>query len=225
MAIQVTVRGSYSAFQQPERATVHATLALEGPTLAPVYDGVVRALATVSDSVAGLHHPDSGPVTWWSTTRVATWARRPWNKDGKQLPLVHHASVGLKVKFSDFDALGGWLRQQVGPTTGFQVDRIEWALTDKRKQELTQQVRARAVQDARSRAQEYADALDLGPVTPVEIADAGMLAGDISPDSIGAISGVRQAAFIGSGEPELTFVPEDIEIAAAVDARFVAGAE
>lgn len=33
MATQVTVRGSYSAFQQPERATVHARLALEGPAL------------------------------------------------------------------------------------------------------------------------------------------------------------------------------------------------
>lgn len=224
MPTQVTVRGSYSAFQQPERATVHVTLGLEGPQLSPVYDAVVRELAAVSDSVAELHHPDSGPVTWWSTTRVATWAKRPWNKDGKQLPLVQHASVGLKVKFSDFDALAAWLGRHVGHTKGFQVDRVEWALTERRKQELTREVRARAVQDARRRAQEYADALDLGPVVPVELADAGMLTAGLAPERPSAAAYARQSAVAeGGGDADLALTPEDIEISAHVDARFVAG--
>jgi len=223
MPTQVTVRGSYSAFLPPERATVHATVGLEGPTLAPVYDGVVRALAAVSDSVAELHRPEAGPITWWSTTRIATWSRRPWNKDGKQLPLVHHASVGVKVKFSDFEALADWLRGHVGQTSGFHVERIEWALTELRKQGLTREVRARAVEDARSRAQEYADALDLGAVTPTEIADAGMLSGRVSPESSATAAYARKGGPGGGGDADLALVPEDIEISAYVDARFVVG--
>ena len=80
--------------------------------------------------------------------QLRTWSNRPWNKDGRQLPLVHHASVGIEVKFRDFAALTRWVGQHVANTEGFRVSHIEWALTSKRRTELRRQVRTRAVEDA-----------------------------------------------------------------------------
>ncbi len=224
MPTDITVRGSYSAFLPPERGTVRASLGFEGPQMQPVYDRVVRDLEAVKASVEPLHDPQRGPVTWWATRHVSTWARRPWHKDGTQLPLVHHARVGIEVKFRDFAALSRWVGGHVERTDGFSLEGVEWALTEARKLELAREVRARAVRDAAERAQAYADALDLGAVRPIALADAGMLGNGLHPMG----GGVEAAAFRRGGgatdnDAELALAPEDIEVAAVVDGRFVAG--
>ena len=224
MATEFIVRGAHVAFQRPERGTAMVTLGFEGPKMQPVYDRVVRDLDAVKRSVEPLHRPDVGPVTWWSTKHIRTWANRPWNQDGKQLPLVHHASVGLEVKFSDFAALATWVGQHVAGTQGFSLDGVVWALTEANRSELERVVRTRAVQDAARRAQEYADALGLGRVRPVAVADAGMLGSGIGPIGGGGAPHLRlaSAAKDAAGGAELELSPEDIEVAAEVDARFVA---
>lgn len=222
MPTEITVRGSYAAFLPPERGTVRATLGFEGPQMQPVYDRVVRDLEAVKASVAPLHDPASGAVTWWATRHVRTWAHRPWHKEGKQLPLVHHASVGIEVKFRDFAALTRWVGAHVERTDGFSLESVDWALTAG-KQELAREVRSRAVRDAAARAQEYADALDLGAVRPIALADAGMLGDGLHPTGGVEAAYVRGQAGGGAAGGELALAPEDIEVSATVDARFLAG--
>jgi uncharacterized protein len=222
MTTEITVRGSFSAFEPPERGTVQARLGFEGPEMQPVYDLVVRELEAVQASVAPLHDPERGPVTWWSTQHVRTWADRPWNQDGKQLPLVHHASVGVHVKFRDFGELTRWVGRHVEHTTGFGVDGVRWALTEAHRDELARRVRSLAVQDAAARAQEYADALGLGPVRAVALADAGMLSQGLHP-AAAAESAYLRAGKAADSDAPLALAPEDIEVSAVVDARFVAG--
>lgn len=224
MATEFTVRGSHVAYQQPERGTVHVTLSFQGPQLQPVYDRVVADLESVKTSVKALHDPERGPVTWWSTKHVRTWAERPWNQDGKQLPLVHHASVGVEVKFRDFGALGTWVGQHVAGTPGFSLDGVVWALTEGNRRDLERAVRTRAVQDAARRAQEYADALGLGPVRAVAVADAGMLGQGLHPAGGGGPAPYQRMAAMAkdsAGGSELELSPEDIQVSADVDARFV----
>ncbi|KAA1427325.1 SIMPL domain-containing protein [Nocardioides antri] len=224
MQTEITVRGSYSAFLPPERGTVRASLGFEGPQMQPVYDRVVRDLEAVKASVEPLHDAESGAVTWWATRHVRTWTHRPWHKEGKQLPLVHHASVGLEVKFRDFGALTRWVGAHVEHTDGFSLEGVEWALTEARKQELAREVRARAVRDASARAQEYADALDLGAVRPVALADAGMLGNGLHPSGGAEVAYLRgQSVGDADAGGALALAPEDIEVSATVDARFVAG--
>ena len=119
MPTEITVRGTFSAFQAPERATVRATLAFEGPAMEPVYDRVARDLEAVKASVTPLKTGDHGPVTWWSAEQLRTWSTRPWNSDGIQMPPVHHASVGIEVKFRDFASLSRWVGSHVANTEGF----------------------------------------------------------------------------------------------------------
>jgi uncharacterized protein len=217
------VRGSFSAFEPPERGTVHATLAYEGPAMDAVYDRVARDLEAVKATVLPLHDRERGPVTWWSAEQLRTWSTRPRNKDGEQLPLVHHASVAIEVKFLDFQALSRWVGEHVAGTEGFRVSRIEWALTVKRRDELAKQVRTRAVEDAVTRAQQYADALRLGTVTPVAIADAGMLSANLHPDSGPSVAMMRSAGGpAGMPASDVELLPEDIAVRATVDARFQA---
>ena len=222
MPTEITVRGSFAEFQQPERGTVHASIAYERATMESAYDRVARDLETVTASVVPLHHDERGPVTWWSAEQLRTWSTRPWNQDGEQLPLVHHASVDVQVKFRDFQALSRWVGQHVAGTEGFRLSNVEWALTVKRRDALSQQVRTRAVQDAVTRAQQYADALGLGKVVPVALADAGMLSANLHPDA-GSGGAHLRAALLG-GAPDVEFVPEDIEVSAYVDGRFLADA-
>jgi uncharacterized protein len=219
MKTEITVRGSFSAFQPPERATVHASIGYEGPEMEPVYDDVARDLEAVKASVARLKTGDHAPVTWWSAEQLRTWSTRPWNQDGEQLPLVHHANVGIEVKFRDFTALSRWIGEHVANTEGFSVSHVRWALTSKLRDDWFKQVRIRAVQDAATRAQLYADALSLGKVRVVAIADAGMLGASLNPAGGHGVEYLHAVGASGGGDVEL--VPEDIEVSAAVDARFV----
>jgi len=201
---------------------VHASIGYEGPEMQPVYDRVARDLETVKESVIQLEGDGRGAVTWWSVQQLRTWSTRPWNEDGKRLPLVHHATVSVEVKFRDFAALSQWVGEHVGTTDGFNLSYVDWALTEKRRDELVEEVRTKAVRDAATRAQLYADALGLGAVRPVAIADAGMLGTHaLNEDGGGSLRVARASA---AGGPNVELVPEDIRVSATIDGRFVAGA-
>ncbi len=219
MPTEITVRGSFSAFQPAERGTVHANISYEGPAMEPVYDRVARDLESMKSSIVPLEN--DGAITWWSAEQLRTWSTRPWNSDGKILPPVHHAAVAVQVKFSDFAALSRWVGRHVAATDGFHVSRVEWALTAKRREQLLHNARSEAVRDAVTRGQQYADALGLGEIRPIAVADAGMLASGSQPQSGGGYLRAAPAASMGRVDVELA--PEDIEVSAAVDARFEAG--
>lgn len=222
MPTDITVRGSFSAFEPPERATVHTSIAYEGPAMDSVYERVARDLETVQASIVPLKDGGRSEVTWWSAEQLHTWSNRPWNNEGKQLPLVHHASVGVEVKFRDFSALSRWIGEHIATIEGFRVERIDWALTSTRRDDLLKDARTAAVVDAVTRAQQYADALGLGAIRPVAIADAGMLGVEPRPPG-GPAGGYLRASAMSAPGATVEFAPEDIEISASVDARFAAG--
>ena len=216
MSTEITVRGAFTAFRPAERGTVHTTVAYEGPEMAPVYDRVATDLVVLKSSIVVLEK--QGAVTWWSADQLRTWSNRPFNDKGKQLPLVHHAAVGVEAKFRDFAALSQWVGQHAAGMEGFEVSRVSWTLTAKQRDTLLADVRTGAVRDAVTRAQQYADALDLGAIAPVAIADAGML--NTRPEGESHAAFLRAAA--PGGGPVAELVPKHIEVSATVDARFVA---
>ncbi len=220
----ITVQGQHSAFYPAERATVSLSIHFDGPRREPVFAVANAAAEDVRGRVTALHDGKAGPVTWWSSDSVQVWGDRPWNQEGKQLPVVYHARIGFSVKFSDFDALARFL-EELAARDGVTIGSIEWALTEARKTSVTTEVRSRAVKDAVNKATVYAQSIGLGSVRAVAIADPGMLG-----DQVGASGGGMQfasssrafKAMDAAGSPELSLKPEDIEIAAIVDARFVA---
>ena len=219
--IEVTVRGTFTAFAPAERATVSLIVGLQGPEAAAVISETTRAADAVRGTIERLHSPASGPVTWWSSQQLHTWSQRPWTKDGKQLPLVHSARVQFEVKFSDFTALSGWMGE-VGGLPGVSVNGIDWALTSDRRKALVDEVRVAAVRDAVAKAQAYASAFGLQTVRAISVADAGMLG--IGRPDVGGGKGPafsRAAAAGGGGGSDPQFAPRDIAVEAEVDARFI----
>ncbi|SJM61598.1 hypothetical protein CZ771_12855 [Actinomycetales bacterium JB111] len=219
--VEITVRGSSLRRHPAQRGTVHAYVSVEGPESGEVFDAVAQSVEQVQASVGALHDPEAGPVTRWFGQEVRTWAARPWNDEGKQLPFVHHARADLEVEFSNFGVLSTWLRD-MAELHGFAVDRVEWSLTEERRAELEHEARVGGVESAREKAAAFAGALGYADVRALEVADAGMLSGHRQSEGGDGVMFARAAAFSDAGRGELRLVPEDIEIAVKVDARFVA---
>jgi uncharacterized protein YggE len=208
--IQISVRGTHSVTLPPQQATVYASISADGPAPGPVMELVAATLAEVSATLQTRHDRADGTVTGYSVEQIRTGAHRPYNQDGRQLPLVHTASATVTATFTDFDDLANWI-ENIAVLDGAAVNHIEWALTDDRRIAVERETRQQAVRDARQRAQDYADALDLGPVMVRSINDPGV-SGPPQPK-------VMMARAV-AGEPEIALRPEDVEISAQVEATF-----
>ncbi|UJP40969.1 SIMPL domain-containing protein [Cellulomonas palmilytica] len=217
----VTVEGRFEHHRPAERGTVTLAVGFEGPARDDVVRRTTELHARVVEQVRAMHAPSSGPVTWWSSDRMSVGSRRPWNNEGKQLPLVHHAAVRLEVKFSDLGRLAAWV-EQVSALDGVTMQGVRWTLTEATRRTLTLDARRRAVADALDRARVYAGALGLTDVRAVAVAEPGMLSDAGRPTGVGeSVAAARTGKAAGDGAG-LELKPEDITVAAAVHARFAA---
>ena len=218
----ITVQGSSSIKHGAERATVGIAVSHDGPARDKVFAETTKVSEAIATALKGLRDAASGPVVAWSSDRVSVWSDRPWNNEGAQLPLVYHASIGVRATFSDFDALARWV-ETVATTSGVTVGSIDWELLDATRDALLGEVRTKAVQDAASKALVYARAAGLTAVTATAIADPGLLGSpDGPPIALGGGGPRMFAAKAMSDSGALTFTPQELEVAAQVDARFSA---
>lgn len=215
-AVEIAVRGSHTLTLPAETGTVHAMINGEGPEPQPVFDAVAQALAEVTGLLESRLHPKEGPVTKLVIDQVRRGSHRPFDRDGKQLPMVHTASVTVRAVFTDFDDLADWVESSAG-IPGFGIGHIEWALTDTSRLRAERKARRKAVRDALRRAQDYADALALGSVSVRAINDPGLSGPRVRPRVMMAksMSAPIEAA------PGISLLPDDVDVAAEVEATFV----
>lgn len=220
----ITVRGEYVARYDAERAILSASVSLDGADRAPVVESVVAAAEQVTASLRELREADDAPVVAWSSDRIRVWADRPWNESGQQLPLVHHATIGVRAEFRSVDALAAWVEQTIAGE-GVTIDELRWDLTEAKRTSVTAEVRSRAVRDAVDKATVIANSIGLGSVRAVAIADPGMLGegGSAAEPPRPAFARASLMSADAATGPVLSFTPEQIEVSAAVDARFHAG--
>ena len=216
----ITVRGRFSSSYPPERATVKVSVGFEGSEREPVFSETGAVSSRVRSLISGRLSPTDGPITWWSSDSIQVWSSKPWNQYGAQLPPVFHSRVGFSVKFSDFAVMAEWI-EQVAVIEGLTIGAISWALTEARKTAVIAEVRSRAVEDAVAKASMYAQSIGLGSVHAVALADPGMLGDRVGASDDGASPQMSPMMVTGVA-PELSLSPEDIEVDATVDARFVA---
>jgi uncharacterized protein YggE len=211
----ITVRGEHEARVAPERAVAHISVSADGPQRGAVIERIAALATPVREDLGA--RKAAGTLTDWSSQRVSVWSDRPWNNEGRQLDLVHHASVELSATFTDFMVLSDWLNE-LAERDGLQVGAVEWLLSPETRSRVERDVATAAVAVAVDRATAYAGAIGLSTVTPVEIADLGLLTG-------GAEAGpsprtFAKAAMDAAGAPAIDFQPDDIVVSAAVEARF-----
>lgn len=213
--VEITVRGSHAVTVSPEQATVHVVVSGDGPSSEPVVRQVSQVVAAVHTSLESRQHPVRGPVTRYSIDQIRKGAQRPYNRDGVQLPMVYTAAVSLTATFTNFDELASWAGWAAA-MDGLAISYIDWALTDANRAAIERRTRQEAVRDAVRRAQDYADALDLGEVQVRMINDPG-IAGSPQPKAMMA----RSMANPGGGVPQISLQSEEIEVSSQVEATFV----
>lgn len=220
--VVITVRGEHETRIAPERAIAHLTIRAEGPERGAVVERMAALTEPVRDDLAS--RKSAGTVAEWTSQRVSVWSERPWNNEGKRLAPVHYATVDFSVTFTDFAVLSWWAGE-VAEREGVQLGWIEWKLTPETRASVEREVATEAVGVAVVRATAYAAALGLGNVTPVELADVGLLTQPASPEMAPAPRMLMAKASFASdsgGGPAVQLQPEDIVISSAVEARFAA---
>jgi len=213
--VVITVRGESNARARAEEAAVRVTVSTDGPTRGPVVERAQERAASVQDGLVA--HLRSGEVSEWSSARVSVWSDRPWNNEGAQLPLVHHAAVELSATFTDAGALSWWLGD-VAESDDVQVTAVEWRLSPATRARVEREVAADAVHVAVERATAYADALGLASVSAVEIADAGLLGAH--PEQPAPFAARMMAAAGPAGGPSFSLQPPEIVVTSVVEGRF-----
>ncbi|ARJ06289.1 SIMPL domain-containing protein [Cnuibacter physcomitrellae] len=215
----ITVEGHFDHHHPAERGTVLVSVGFQGPDREPVVARTTSLHGRIAEEAERMR--TDGAVTWWSADRLRVWSERPWNKDGKQLPLVHHAAVASEVKFADLARLAAWV-ESTAALEGVTITGIRWALTEVTKERLSADAQHRAVQDAVTRASAYAQSLGLTTVRPLAIADPGMLGDESRPQSAAPAAPMARAAAAAKESGGLDLKPEDVTISARVHARFAA---
>lgn len=219
--VVITVRGEHETRIAPERAVAHLTIRAEGPERGAVVERMAALTEPVRDDL--ISRKTAGTLVEWSSQRVAVWSERPWNQDGKRLAPVHYASVDVTATFTDFAVLSWWAGE-VAERDGVQLGWIDWQLTPETRATIERDVATEAVRVAVTRADAYAATLGLEKVTPLEMADVGLLSRQDRPES-GPRPMMARAAFAADsagGAPSVQLQPEDIVVSAGVEARFVA---
>ncbi|WP_127474435.1 SIMPL domain-containing protein [Microbacterium sulfonylureivorans] len=221
--VVITVRGEHETRIAPERAVAHLTIRAEGSERGAVVERMAAFSEPVRDDLAS--RKAAGTVIEWTSQRVSVWSERPWNPDGKRLAPVHYATVDFSATFTDFAVLSWWAGEVV-EREGVQLGWIDWQLTPETRASTERDVAAGAVDVAVARATAYAGAIGLSTVSPLEIADLGLLTRNDTPEAGPAprmlMAKASFAADSGGSGPSVQLQPEDIVITAAVEARFSA---
>lgn len=205
--ITIEVRGEAHTTVPPERATVHASVTLDGPEPTHVKTQVAQTVHSVRQGLDRLQWRGALEGFWVDQVQVS--AHRPWNDQGEQLPLVHTARVAIRATFTDFSELGGWVL-----TADLTVYDIEWQLSQTTRARVEREMRQAALRDAVVRAQDYADTLNVGTVQVRSVRDPG--AEQHTP--------MLRAAAMADSAAALDLAPEPLAIEAQVLAAFgVAG--
>ncbi|WP_417505327.1 SIMPL domain-containing protein [Microbacterium sp.] len=217
--VTVTVRGEHEARVAPERATIRVSVRAEGSERTTVVEHVMRLAEPVRGSIT--ERAEEGSVVDWTSKRLSVRAERPWNNDGKRLAPVFYASIDFTATFAEASELSIWV-SDISPWDGVEVGWVDWHLTRVTRTQIEREVAAEAVSVAVTRAKAYAGALGLDEVTPLEIADVGLISsGQLMPGApmMKARGGV---AFAADAAPAMEYEPEEIVISATVEARFLA---
>ncbi|MBT2494344.1 SIMPL domain-containing protein [Microbacterium sp. ISL-59] len=217
--VTVTVRGEHEARIAPERATIRVSVRAEGSERTTVVEHVMRLAEPVRGSIT--ERADVGSVVDWTSKRLSVRAERPWNNDGKRLAPVYYASIDFTATFAEASELSTWV-SDVSPWDGVEVGWVDWHLTPVTRTQAEREVAAEAVSVAVTRAKAYAGALGLDEVTPLEIADVGLISSGQPMPGAPMMKARGGVAFAADAAPAMEYEPEEIIISATVEARFLA---
>lgn len=214
--VVITARGQAESRIAPEIATIHVTVEFSGLDRTEVMQQTSGLGKIIREEVE--HLVDDGTLSEWSSDQLTVSSSRPWNNEGKQLPPTHTASLAFRVAFVDLSRLSGWI-STIAERDGVRIGGITWDVTPETRKRVERETVGRAVANAVERASAYAAAVGRRAVTPVQIADVGLLQ-DSSMEPVAPLMARSATAY--SGDTNVSFQPKPIVVSAAVEMRFEA---
>ncbi|MGW0038144.1 SIMPL domain-containing protein [Gordonia sp. NPDC003376] len=215
--LEIVVRGTARGKYAPERAIVSLSVGMSGEQRDSVYN---RAIEVRSCLAAELDdHVERQVAMRWTGDSVWVRSYRPTGRDGRLQPPAYATDFGVEAEFTDFEALSRFI-DSWAVRDGVNVGTVRWKLRPESRLRHEADLRREAVADAVAKAQAYADAVGRGPVVAVALSDPGML-GD-GPSARGGYDMALAATDGGPPSVSVDLRADDIDIAVAVDARFVA---
>ncbi|SIN71060.1 SIMPL domain-containing protein [Agromyces cerinus] len=221
MATVIAVRGTAEERIAPELGAVSLSVSVSGAERDATLERTSTAHQQLVAEVRALEA--SGALDTWSAGQLRVSSHRPWNNEGKQLPVVHQASADVEVVFTDLERLGDWVSTiSLGDSIG--IGGINWRLTDATRKRTQEAAQRAAVADAVAKAAVYAAALGLGTPAPAELADTGLLTAQPVPQGGRGerMYAMSLSADMGAGGGPAEFTPAQLVIEASVEARFTA---
>ncbi|GAA1481493.1 hypothetical protein GCM10009624_19330 [Gordonia sinesedis] len=222
--VEIVVRGSARRRYRAERAHLHLRINVSGADRASVFTDAVAVHGRLLDAVRA--READGTVTSWSSDSVHVTAHRPIDQDGRPTEPVYTADLGVDVDFvaaadsdgsADRFAALSTFTDEWAVADGVHVGGVNWDVAEDNRRTYEHELRLLAVGDAVAKAQAYADAVGRGTVTATQLADPGM-----SSDPAPRAARFAMMSAAPDAGPELELRPREIDIAVAVDARFVA---
>jgi uncharacterized protein YggE len=223
---RIAVEGQATRTHSAERGTVYLHVAFSGTLRNDVVEQVARTHTILVEQAKA--HVSAGAAERWDSESVHSYVYddRVKNSEtgGKQRVRRFRASARLSVTFSDFEVLSTWLAD-IMDVDGVEIDRMTWDLTDETRKALLAEARVEAAEETVVRAQSYADALGLGPVTPVAIYEAGLRGGGGGGGNVPMYAMRAGAAgdFGGAGGAQVELQPRDIDVDVTLSADYEAG--
>jgi uncharacterized protein YggE len=208
--VTISVRGESHVEAPAELGTVTVAVHASDRDGTAAYERVLTRTAELSAELTKLQ--ESGAVVRWSADAVSRW----WSHEPKSSRRRYEVRQIVRFTMPGPEPIADWLSataddQSIAPHG------VQWSLTDQTTSRLLREMRAAAVAEARTRAQDYADAAGLGPPRLTALSDTDLLGSAGGAEMVGArlMSG-------GGDELGQTVRPEDIRVAAEVEARFTA---
>jgi uncharacterized protein YggE len=209
------VAGDATRSHPAERGTVRLTVMLTGADRRQVS---ADTIATHNEVVAEASVQESlGALTAWSTYRVSTEEFQEYGHGDEPVRRFRARST-VEATFVDFTALADWVSELVG-REGVHIEGIDWTLTTTTRIRLEREARIEAVNDAVTKAADYASALDLGTPTLEAVFEDGLRPGlggsGIRPLARSAVA--KSAVHEGDS---FELAPRDIDVTATISADF-----
>lgn len=212
--VLMSVSGSASRTMRPERAQVLVGVSVDGADRAEVVSRALQVHNELTADAAALRA--GGVVATWSADQVGVWPYREQSRAETPAATRYRAASTLQLRFIDFEALSQWLAE-IGERDGVVINQISWELTTPVRSRVLAETRQAALQDASSRARDYARTLGVSEPVLQAIYEPGLRPGVIAEAPLAPAMFARA---VGSEGGRFTLSPEDVVIEAALSADF-----
>jgi len=246
--LTISVKGTASIPRTAELAVLSIKISSQGPSQAQISTAATSTASALqaifrdhsspdsssSSSISNQPTTPSSPaaISNWTMSSMTTTSWYPTDTHGvASKEKTHRANLDFSVRVRDTAILGP-LAAQLGVMDHVKIDHVAWILTRPTIEAHRSELRKMAAADAAQRARDYAEALGMGIVKPVELVEEGAPGPSPMMQARYAAAAPMGGSLFGRGggqtgaEEEVTHVvfrPEEIEMSAGVTCKFLVG--